>query len=315
MSETHARNGEVELSVVIPVYNEVESVNELAEELVSVLDSAGCTYEIIFVDDASRDGSSLAIKELMRSNPNIRGVRLLFNSRKSGALETGFSLATGKIVVTMDADLQDDPKEIIGFIEEIRSGADVVNGWKKNRKDSFQKRTMSMLMNTISALLLGNFFQDMNSGFKAYRGSIAKALVLPGGLYRFIPHILVAQGYEVREIPVHHRERKYGRTKFGFLHRLKGVADLFTVFVLYRLGSVSSMILTFCGILFFVIGSVLLSYLVYTWFAFDHPRIRPMLLAGIFSVLLGVQLVILRFLFDAHRGKLGERNTPAYENL
>lgn len=301
------------VSVVVPVFNERESLQELYEELIAALAVESSSFELIFVDDASSDGSWPLVRSLAERDSRVRGMRLLFNSHKAGALEVGFAQARGDIIVTMDADLQDDPREIPRLVHEIRSGADVVGGWKRDRKDSLQKRALSSMMNALAAALLGNRFHDMNTGFKAYRGPIAKALVLPGSLYRFIPHILASQGYTVKELSVRHRERKYGISKFGILHRLRGLADLLTVWVTYRSGQNFAVAFSVIAILGIVFGCTALGYLVWTWAAFDSLRVRPLLILGIFSLLFGVQMCIVRLLMDIRRLRSARSALPAHE--
>ena len=232
----NTKSSDASISIVVPIFNEKESIPVLCDQIKSVLEVLKKHYEILLIDDCSTDGTEEVISDVAKNDQNIRGIRLLKNSRKAGALEVGFREAKGDIIVTIDADLQDDPAEIPRLVEEIENGADMVSGWKKPRRDSILKRTFSEIMNLFASVLLMHRFHDMNSGFKAYRAEIAKELSLPSGMYRFIPHMLAVQGHDVREIVVNHRPRKFGKTKFGLFHRLKGPVDLIRLVFITKCG-------------------------------------------------------------------------------
>ena len=202
------------ISIVIPVYNECESLPDLLQEVTTVLEDR-FDYEIQVVDDGSTDGSFELAKEQAGENGRIEVTRFLRNYGKSAALAAGFRRASGDYVVTMDADLQDDPSEIPGLVDELKKGYDLVSGWKKERKDPASKRLPSKLFNFTTRLLTGIQIHDFNCGLKAYRNSVVKALDIYGGMHRYIPVLAGKRGFRVTEKMVNHRPRKYGDTKFG----------------------------------------------------------------------------------------------------
>jgi glycosyltransferase involved in cell wall biosynthesis len=224
-----------ELSIVIPLYNEAESFSQLLSELIPVLNSLKREYEIVPVDDGSTDGTSDLIREAASRDPHIRGIFLRSNTKKCGALREGIVRAAGSIIVTLDGDLQDDPSEIPNLLREMDAGADVVIGWKKDRKDGIGKRIPSRIINFVCSRSLHVRLHDMNSGLKAMTKEAALSAPLFDSLYRYMAHFLAAEGYSVREIAVRHRPRKHGRTKFGILHRLQGIEDFFLVLLLVGL--------------------------------------------------------------------------------
>ena len=218
------------LSIVLPAYNEAENLEPLVTEIVAVLKSMQVVHrEILIVDDASTDQTANVVIAIAKSFPEVRGIHLRKNTKKAGALLCGYRLAKGDFVITMDTDLEDDPKEIPHLIAALENGADVVNGWRVKRMDSWQKRMSSLAANRLTSFLFGQRLHDMNSGYKAYRAGVLKKLYIPGSLYRFIPHLLFRQGYTVVEIPVNHRPRLHGETKFRLGHRLRYFVDLIMV--------------------------------------------------------------------------------------
>ena len=295
-------------SIVIPAYNEEKNIPILHQEIVAALGDQ--SYEIIIVDDASTDGTVREIEQLCSAHPNVRGIRLFRNTRKGHALEIGFREAKGNVIVTIDADLQDNPQEIYRLLEEIDAGHDVVIGWKRHRKDSLLKRVPSIILNYFVRVFFGLWIHDMNSGLKAYRREAVEHLSLPGSLYRFIPVLLYIQGFSVREIPIEHRARRHGTSKFGFMHRMRGMFDFFTVLFLYRFGERP---LHFFG----SIGSVILlaglstgTYLTVIWFQGESIGRRPLLLLSVLCVLVGMQLISIGLL-----GELFIRTHPSKEQL
>jgi len=224
------RGGQEELvSVVVPVYNERESLEELAEEILSVARSEGLKLELIFVDDGSSDGSWETIAALAARHPEVRGLRFRRNFGKAAALQAGFDAARGAQVVTLDADLQDDPAEIPRLLAKLDEGFDLVNGWKRERKDPWHKVWPSKVFNWATSAVCGVALHDHNCGLKAYRREAARALSLHGELHRFIPALLAAQGFAIAELAVHHRPRKYGKSKYGARRFVRGLLDLATV--------------------------------------------------------------------------------------
>lgn len=225
---------EVELSFVIPVYDEEDSVGELHGQLSAILAELPLAAEIIFVDDGSRDSTPQRLEELYREDPRVRVVGLRRNFGKTAALVAGFREARGHTIFTMDSDLQDDPKEVPRFLEELNRGFDVVSGWKRRRHDPRSKTLPSRLFNLTVRRTTGIPLHDFNSGFKAYRREVLDELKLYGELHRFIPVMAYWKGYRIGEIEIEHRSRKYGRSKFGAGRLLKGLLDFVKVLFLTR---------------------------------------------------------------------------------
>lgn len=225
------------ISVVIPLYNEAESLQELHRQLGSALNQTGQTYEIIFVDDGSRDTSWSIIRELAAQDSHIRAVRFRRNFGKACGLQTGFNLVRGDLVFTMDADLQDDPAEIPRFLEKLDADKlDVVSGWKRKRYDPWHKVGPSRVFNAMVSRLTGCRLHDHNCGFKLYRSEVVQDLTLYGELHRFVPVLAAARGYRIGEIEVHHRPRNFGQSKYGWNRMFKGFLDLLAVSARMRFG-------------------------------------------------------------------------------
>ncbi len=285
---------EKEVSVVIPAYNEAENLLVLCEEILEVMKNITNNYEIIIADDGSNDGTFEAIKKLHERNDHIIGIQLRANFGKASALKTGFQEAKGNIIITMDADLQDDPKEIPKFIAKIKEGYDIVSGWKQNRKDSFIKNTSSKLFNFTTSLFSKIKLHDFNSGYKAYKSGAAKNLDLYGELHRYIPVIAHNQGYRISEIPVHHRKRKYGKSKYGPIRFLNGFLDLLTVMVLTKYFKRPAHFFGGLGIFALTSGFIIGIYITYLKFSFGNIQGRlPLFIAGILLIMVGVQLISL----------------------
>ena len=224
----------MQLSVIIPVYNEAGAILALAAELTAALTDNGGEFEVIWIDDGSTDETPEHLRRVTAWDVRHRAYRLARNSRKSGALQSGFALARGLTIVTMDGDGQDDPGSLPTLLRALDEGADVAVGWRRERSDPLGKRLYSAIFNLLTSLCLGRRFHDMNSGFKAFGPAAAAAASFPGSLYRFVPHLLAAAGYKVQEIAVHHRPRLTGRTKFTLRHRCRALIDLLTVTWLIR---------------------------------------------------------------------------------
>jgi len=292
-------HGAPAFSIVVPVYNEAESLDEL---LLSV-DSAmprGQDYEIVFVDDGSTDGSFQKLKTLADSRPGIRLFSFRRNLGKSAALTCGFQHAAGRWIVTLDADLQDDPLNIAMMHQHLeREDLDLVSGWRKSRRDSLLKVISSKIFNLlVIRTLFGVPFHDLNSGLKLYRAEVARALMLYGGMHRFIPLILSDMGYRVAEVPVSHRERKYGRSKYSPLKMLSASPDLLTTFFLMKYMGRPLHFFGRIGLTLFGIGFITLCYLTYLWLGSTPIGSRPLLSLGVLLVLIGGQIVLTGLLAD-----------------
>ncbi len=280
------------ISVVIPVYNEVESLPELLQEVTTVLEGK-FDYEIQIIDDGSTDGSFEFAKKKAGENERIEVTRFLRNYGKSAALSVGFRRASGDYVVTMDADLQDDPSEIPGLVEELKKGYDLVSGWKKERKDPASKRLPSRLFNFTTRLLTGIQIHDFNCGLKAYRNSVVKALDIYGGMHRYTPVLAGKRGFRVTEKPVNHRPRKYGVTKFGRERYFRGMFDLLTVLFLSRYTRRPLHLFGVFGLLSLVIGTLVNFWVLYLKYGLGDPfRMHMALLVfGVLLIILGVQFI------------------------
>lgn len=242
------------LSTVIPVYNEVESLPRLYGELCEVARANEYELEMIFVDDGSTDGSWEMIERLASDDARVRGIRFRRNFGKTAALSAGFTAATSELILTLDADLQDDPHEIPCFLAEIDRGRDVVSGWKKVRHDPWHKVIPSRAFNWMVGLLTGVRLHDHNCGFKCYRRDVLREVRLYGELHRFVPVLAASRGWQVGEIVVNHRPREFGQSKYGFRRLVKGFLDLFTVYFLTGFGQRPQHLLGTLGLIAFLLG-------------------------------------------------------------
>jgi dolichol-phosphate mannosyltransferase len=291
----------LELSVVIPVYNEVESLEELVARLLPVLASqAGESAEVIFVDDGSDDGSWDQVKALNRRYPEqVRGLRHRRNFGKAAALAQGFRAARGRLILTMDADLQDQPEEIPKLLEALTPEIDLVSGWKRKRHDPIDKTLPSRIFNALARALSGVRLHDMNCGFKAYRAEVAKGIRLYGELHRFIPILANAEGYRIAEVAVEHHPRTHGHSKYGATRMVKGAIDLLTTVVLTRYLRRPAHFFGGIGLLIGLAGLGILAYLSIGWFlGAKGIGTRPLFFFGILSTLLSAQLVSLGILAE-----------------
>ena len=282
------------VSVMVPVKDEEESLKELYEGITAALDGVGKSFEIIMIDDGSADESYAVIEEICEKDHRVRAVRFIKNFGKSAALAAGFERAKGDIIITIDADLQDDPSEIPRFLEAIKNGAHLVTGWKKERQDPFEKRAASKIANIVTSYLTGIKVHDMNCGFKAYKKEVAGTLKLYGDLHRFIPAMAAARGFVVKEIPVQHHPRKYGKSKYGMERLSRGFFDLLTVLFLTQYAKRPLHLFGAIGVFFGSIGFIALSYLSILWLIGLGPiGTRPLFMGGIMLMLLGAQLLSL----------------------
>lgn len=302
-----------EISIVVPFFNEVESLPILYDRIVENVEKMQLRFEIIFVNDGSTDSSEAAISALMARDPRVRLIAFRRNFGKSAALSAGFKAVHGEIVITMDADLQDDPKELPRLIERVRAGADVVSGWKQVRNDPVDKTLPSKLFNATVNKAFGLQLNDHNCGFKAYRGEALKELNLYGELHRFIPALLHARGFRIDQIPVEHHARQFGKSKFGAERLIKGALDLMTVWLTTRYGARPLHMFGGAGLVFGALGTVILGYLSLLWlFGFGPIGDRPLLILGMLMVLFGSQLVGVGLLGELILARtIGERDKYA----
>ncbi len=278
------------LSVVIPVYNEHESLDALMDELTPVLDGLDLASEVVFVDDGSSDGSVGVLNRLAEADPRVTVVVLRRNFGKGAALMAGFRHVTGDVVVTMDADLQDDPGEIPALIADLEGGADLVSGWKADRRDPITKRVASKVFNGVTARFSGLRLHDLNCGLKGYRAEVVKNLSISGDLYRYIPVMAAADGFQVVERPVNHRPRRFGRSKYGLERYVRGFLDLLTIMFIGRFRWRPMHLFGGLGLLFTIAGLGVSTYLVVEKILGNPIGQRPLLLLGVLLIVVGVQL-------------------------
>ena len=290
MKEENEGNG-VELSVVVPLFNEAESLTELYLALDETLSLHATRGELIFVDDGSTDASFEVIKGLRSKDERVKIVQLRGNQGKAAALAVGFREAQGEVIVTLDADLQDDPKEIPKFLGKLKEGYDLVTGWKARRQDPWTRRVLSAIFNRVTAFITGLRIHDFNCGFKAYRRAVINEVKLHGELHRFIPALASWRGFKVAEIEVEHRPRKYGRSKYGMERIPRGFFDLLTVIMLTRYTTKPLHLFGLLGLLMGLAGFGTIGYLSVGWFLGTWIGTRPLLLIGAFLVIAGIQLV------------------------
>lgn len=280
----------IEVSVVVPVLDEVQSLGVLYHELTEVLEGLGRPYELIFVDDGSRDGSFEKLEKLHRSDDRVRVFRLRRNFGKAAGLAVGFREARGEVVVTLDADLQDDPAEVPRLLARLEDGYDLVSGWKRERQDPRSKTLPSRLFNWVTGRLTGLRLHDFNSGFKVYRREVVDELRLYGELHRFIPALAAWRGFRVDEVPVHHRPRQFGRSKYGSARFWRGCLDLLTVLFLTRYTRRPLHLFGGLGLLAWSAGFGVNLYLTGLWVAGVRPiGSRPLLAFGVLMMLVGIQ--------------------------
>jgi len=284
------------ITIVIPVFNEKENIKPLYQKISSVLRTIkNIDYEILFVDDGSTDGTGREIKNI--DDPKVKGIIFRRNFGKAAALKAGFKFTSGDIIITMDGDLQDDPKEIPRLLGKLKDGYDLVSGWKKNRKDSLSKRFMSRIFNKVVALSSKLAIHDFNCGLKAYKKETIKELDLYGELYRFIPALVYQKGFKVSEIIVEHHPRVHGRSKYGSKRLIKGLLDFWTVLFLKRFAFRPMYFFGSLGFLLFLIGFVISGYLSIEKIFFHKGLAdRPLLLLGILLIILSIQFISIGFL-------------------
>jgi len=290
----------MDLSVVIPLLNEEESLPELTSWISRVMDANKFTYEILFVDDGSRDGSWKIIEGLKASNASVKGIRFRRNYGKAAALNVGFDAAVGDVIITMDADLQDSPDEIPELFRMIKSeGFDLVSGWKKKRYDPISKTIPTKFYNWTTRRLSGIYLHDFNCGLKAYKNEVVKAIEVYGEMHRYIPVIAKWAGFtKIGEKVVVHQKRKYGTTKYGLDRFLKGYLDLLTISFTARFGKRPMHFFGLWGSLLFLLGFIIAGYLAYAKFFMQGFKMteRPLFYFGILAMIMGTQLFVAGFL-------------------
>ena len=297
---TERRLETIDVSVLIPAKDEALTIGPLVAEIVGAMSHrADLGYEILFIDDGSTDGTWEQIEKIAMDEPRVRAIRFRSNFGKAAALSAGLSEATGGVIVTMDADMQDDPNELPRLLSKMEGGYDLVTGYKENRQDPLGKRLPSKLFNRATGLVTGLRLNDHNSGLRVARREVYNVIPLYGELHRYIPALAYANGFKVTEVPVNHRPRTYGKSKYGLERYARGALDLLTVVSITRYGRRPSHLLGGFGLFFGLVGSLILLYLLGVW-TFSSQAIgqRPLLQLGILLEMLAVQLVGLGLLAE-----------------
>ena len=310
----------MDISVVVPVYNEEESLPELFDWIKRVMTDHNFTFEVIFVDDGSSDNSWKIILDLKTAHSNVRGIKFRRNYGKSAALNKGFDLASGDVVITMDSDLQDSPDEIPGLFNMIKNeGYDLVSGWKKKRYDSkLTKNIPSKFYNAATRAMSGVKLHDMNCGLKAYRKEVVKAIEVYGEMHRYIPVIAKWAGFKkIGEKVVVHQKRKYGVTKFGWERFVNGFLDLISIMFVSRFGRKPMHLFGALGSILFFIGFVIAGYLAYAKIFMAEYRMteRPLFYFGLLAMVLGTQLFLAGFLGELISRSSTDRNHYLIEEV
>jgi len=285
-------SNDVKISVVVPLFNEEKSLVELHQRLSSALCTLDKPVEILFIDDGSTDRSFEILKTIRKNDANVRVVQFRKNYGKSAALATGFKRSSGKIIVTIDGDLQDDPSEIPHLIQKLNEGYDLVSGWKKQRRDSFIKRVSSKLFNRVTCMFTGLEIHDINCGLKAYRREVTDSVNVYGQLHRFLPVLAQWEGFKVGEVVVQHHPRRFGRTKFGASRFIAGFFDLITVLFITRYTKRPLHLFGLAGLVSFIFGMTISLYLsIEKIYLGKHLSNRPLLFLGVLLIIVGVQFV------------------------
>jgi glycosyltransferase involved in cell wall biosynthesis len=298
-----------DISIVVPVFDEEGSLRELHRRLSEVLGALGRSYEIVYVDDGSRDGSPGILKAIFDEDRRVKVVSFRRRYGKSAALAVGFEEAAGEVIITMDADLQDDPAEIPNLLRKMDEGYDLVSGWKKHRHDPIGKTIPSKIFNSVTAWVTGLKLHDINCGLKAYRRAVTDDLKVYGELHRFLPVFAHKESFRVGEIPVAHHPRRHGKTKYGLRRFLNGFLDLLTVIMVTGYTRSPLHFFGTLGIVFSLIGFGINCFLIYLKIVHHNIQGRtPLLMLGVLLMILGFQLISTGLLAElitraGHRGR------------
>ncbi len=307
----------MQLSIVIPFLNEAQSLPELVQWIEKVMAANNFTFEIILIDDGSKDGSWKFVQQICSEKQNIKAIKFRRNYGKSAALNEGFKQAQGDVIITMDADLQDSPDEIPALYKMISAdGYDIVSGWKKKRNDPISKTIPSKLFNRVTRSMSGIHIHDFNCGLKAYKKEVVKSIELMGEMHRYIPVIAKWAGFtNITEKEVTHYERKYGKTKFGWERFINGFLDLLTISFVSRFGKKPMHLFGSLGMLSFLIGFIISGYLTFAKFYLMEYKMtdRPIFYLALVAMIIGVQLFVAGFLAELISRSSHERNNYSVE--
>jgi glycosyltransferase involved in cell wall biosynthesis len=282
-----------DIAVVVPAFNEAESLPELVERIAESIDQLGRTWEVWIIDDGSTDDTFAVVEKLAAARPQVHGLSFGRNFGKAAALAAGFGAAAAPIVITMDADLQDDPAEIPALVGRIEEGWDLVSGWKQDRKDNFIKNKTSRIFNWFASRMCGLKLHDFNCGLKAYRQEVTRRVKLYGEMHRFVPALAHLDGFRVTEQPVRHFVRRYGRTKYGMARFINGFLDLLTVYFLHARRTSPLHFFGRAGLVFLVVGGGISFYFLVWWMMGNGLRLRPILVLGLVFIMVALQFISL----------------------
>lgn len=287
----------IEISVVIPVYNEEDNVWPLYDNLEPVLSKLGRNYEVILVDDGSKDGTYNKLRQLHEKNNHFKVIKFRRNFGQTPAMRAGFDFASGGIIITLDADLQNDPEDIPKILEKMDEGYDIVSGWRKNRKDKVSRRFPSAIANKIISVLFRVRLHDYGCTLKAYRKEVLDNIELYGEMHRYIPAIASWMGVKVAEIPVNHRARKFGKAKYGISRTIRVILDIITIKFLLTYSKKPMQIFGLVGVFTSLVGFIATTYLIVERIFFNQPlSSRPLFILSIFMIFIGIQLITMGLL-------------------
>ncbi len=299
-----------DIAVVVPAFNEAESLPELVERIDAAITGMGKSWEVWIIDDGSDDGTFGVVEELAAARPQVHGISFGRNFGKAAALAAGFKAVSADLVITMDADLQDDPAEIPALSARIDEGFDLVSGWKQDRKDSFIKNKTSKIFNWFTSQMCGLHLHDFNCGLKAYRRAVTRNVQLYGDMHRYVPALAYLDGYRVTELPVKHFARKYGTTKYGMARFVNGFLDLLTVYFLHARRTSPLHFFGRLGMGFLTVGGGISAWFLLQWVLGHGLHLRPILLLGLVLIVVAFQFISLGLI--AELVVAGRRPEEAY---
>jgi glycosyltransferase involved in cell wall biosynthesis len=309
MNEISSTETGVEVSIVIPLLNERDNLRPLWAQIQAAMAPLGKRYEVIFVDDGSTDDSFQVLERLHAENPPLKAIQFRMNHGKSAALAVGFEMATGEVIITMDADLQDDPTEIPNLLNKLQEGYDLVSGWKFKRHDPISKTIPSKLFNKVTSVISGIRIHDFNCGLKAYRREVTDNIRVYGELHRYLPVLAYWKGFRIGEIKVRHHPRIHGKSKFGLSRFINGFLDLLTVSFLTKYTRRPMHLFGVLGLVLFLAGMVINLYLTYLWLHRVGIGRRPLLFLGVLLVIVGVQFLLMGFIGEMITRQEQDRDT------
>lgn len=315
MNQTSPKENSMEVSILVPLFNEQENLEPLMAKIQESMTPLGKRYEVIFVDDGSTDGSFQVLERLYRENEEVKAIQFRNNHGKSAALAIGFEKASGEAIITMDADLQDDPAEIPNLLDKLYEGYDLVSGWKYKRRDPLSKRIPSKVFNRVTSMLSGIKIHDFNCGLKAYRREVTENIQIYGELHRYLPVLAHWKGFRIGEIRVRHHRRLHGKSKFGLSRFINGFLDLLTVLFLTKYIRRPMHLFGVLGLVLFLAGLAIDLHLTYLWFQKVAIGRRPLLFLGVLLVIVGVQFTLMGLIGEMITGQSRDRSSYSIKRM